>query len=144
MTATQLPIFVYGTLKRGEPNYVRYLTGQTAGERPAMLAGAALFTEGPYPFLTQAPDLAGPNDKVYGALISLRSAVYQLVLADLDRLEGYVTGGSQNLYERVTLEVATSSGSRQAWVYIAGAQALALIRVGQMRRIPGGVWPGML
>lgn len=144
MAATPLPFFVYGTLKRGEPNYVRYLTGQTASESPAALAAAALFTEGPYPFLTQEPDLLAPGDVVHGALISLRLAVYQLVLDDLDRLEGYVAGGRQNLYERVILEVATADGMRQAWVYVAGAQALALIRAGQMRRLPGGVWPSMI
>jgi gamma-glutamylcyclotransferase (GGCT)/AIG2-like uncharacterized protein YtfP len=140
----RLPIFVYGTLKRGEPNYVRYLTGQTAGELAARLAGAALFTEGPYPFLTQEPDLLLPGDEVHGALISLRPAVYQLVMDDLDRLEGYVEGGSQNLYERVVREVVTGAGLQPAWVYIAGAQALALIRAGQMRRVVGGVWSGML
>jgi gamma-glutamylcyclotransferase (GGCT)/AIG2-like uncharacterized protein YtfP len=139
-----LPIFVYGTLKRGEPNYVRYLTGQTAGELPASLAGAALFTEGPYPFLTRELDLLIPGDVVHGTLISLRLSVYQLVMADLDRLEGYVAGGTQNLYERVVLELATAEGSQPAWVYVAGAQALSLIRAGQMRRLSGGVWPGML
>jgi gamma-glutamylcyclotransferase (GGCT)/AIG2-like uncharacterized protein YtfP len=135
-----LPFFVYGTLKPGEPNYARYLAGQTASEAHASLAGAALFTEGPYPFLTTAPDVLRPDDDVHGTIIALRPAVYELVLADLDRLEGYVAGGAQNLYERVIMEVATSAGPRQAWVYVVGATTLAQIRAGALRYIPGGVW----
>lgn len=136
----QLPFFVYGTLKRGEPNYVRYLTGQTAGEVSAYLERAALFTQGPYPFLTQAADLLTPDAKVYGNLITIRPAVYHLVLSDLDRLEGYIEGGTQNLYERVVLTVMSDTGPRPAWVYIAADHALQLIRSGQMRSVPGGIW----
>jgi gamma-glutamylcyclotransferase (GGCT)/AIG2-like uncharacterized protein YtfP len=136
-----LPFFVYGTLRPGAPNYARYLVGQTASEAPAFLTGAALFTEGPYPFLTTAPDVLRPGDDVvYGTIIALRLSVYELVLADLDRLEGFVEGGAHNLYERVVMEVATSAGPRQAWVYIVGAATLAQIRAGALRYVPGGVW----
>lgn len=138
----QLPFFVYGTLRPGEPNYARLLAGQTASEAPATLPGAALFTAGPYPFLVTAPDLLLPGDAVRGEVVALRPPVYRLVLADLDRLEGYVEGGAQNLYERVVAEVLTAGGPRRAWLYVAGAGALAEIRAGALRRIPGGVWPG--
>lgn len=137
----QLPIFVYGTLRPGEPNYARYLAGQTASEAPATLAGAALFTEGPYPFLVTAPDLLQGGAIVYGEIIALRPPVYELVMADLDGLEGYVAGGAQNLYEREECEVQTSAGPRRAWVYVAGAATLAQIRAGRLRPIPGGSWP---
>jgi gamma-glutamylcyclotransferase (GGCT)/AIG2-like uncharacterized protein YtfP len=137
-----LPFFVYGTLRPGEANYARLLVGQTASETPATLAGAALFTEGPYPFLVTAPDLLRPGDDVVrGELVALRPPVYDLVLADLDRLEGYVVGGASNLYERVAMEVATAAGPRRAWVYVAGATTLAQIRAGALRYIPGGAWP---
>ncbi|RRR74274.1 MAG: gamma-glutamylcyclotransferase [Candidatus Viridilinea halotolerans] len=135
-----LPFFVYGTLKPGEPNYVRYLTGHTTAEIAAHLASAAMFTQGPYPFLTRESDLVLPEAVVYGSLITVRLPVYELVLADLDRLEGYVGGGSANLYERVTLEVMTAAGPQTAWVYLAGNHALALIRSGQMRPVAGGNW----
>jgi gamma-glutamylcyclotransferase (GGCT)/AIG2-like uncharacterized protein YtfP len=135
-----LPFFVYGTLKPGEPNYARYLAGQTASEAEATLPGAALFTEGPYPFLVTAPDVLGPGESVHGVIVALRPPVYELVLADLDRLEGYVPGGAQNLYERVALDVVTSAGPRRAWVYIAGEATLELVRAGRLRHIPGGVW----
>lgn len=137
----QLPFFVYGTLKRGEPNYARYLVGQTASEVPAALAGAALFTEGPYPFMVTAADLLRSGDSVQGTVIWLRPSVYDLVLADLDRLEGYVEGGQHNLYERVIVAVATAEGPRQAWTYLAAAATLAQIRAGRLRRLAGGVWP---
>ncbi|HMQ31224.1 MAG TPA: gamma-glutamylcyclotransferase [Chloroflexaceae bacterium] len=137
-----LPFFVYGTLRPGEHNYARLLAGRTSAEAPAALAGAALFTEGPYPFLVTAPDLAGPGDLVRGDLVALPPALYGPVLAQLDALEGYVAGSAANLYERVVIEVAAADGPRRAWVYVAGAAALARIRSGAMRRIPGGAWPG--
>lgn len=137
----QLPIFVYGTLKPGEPNYLRYLTGQTAREQPAWLVEAALFTEGPYPFLVTTPDLVTPTDVVQGVLITLRPPVYDLVMADLDRLEGFVEDSPQTLYQRVALEVNTPSGPQRAWIYLAGTRTLALIRRGALRRIAGGNWP---
>jgi gamma-glutamylcyclotransferase (GGCT)/AIG2-like uncharacterized protein YtfP len=137
----QLPFFVYGTLKPGEENYLRLLADRTVEETPATLAGAALFTQGPYPFLLTAPDLLLPGDDlVQGVLIASPPAQYGAVLAELDALEGYVAGGADNLYERVVCEVATAGGPRRAWVYVAGASALALIRAGAMRRIAGGVW----
>jgi gamma-glutamylcyclotransferase (GGCT)/AIG2-like uncharacterized protein YtfP len=139
-----LPFFVYGTLRPGEPNYARLLAGQTASEAPATLVGAALFTAGPYPFLATAADLLRPGDAVRGEIIALRPPVYALVLADLDRLEGYIEGGAHNLYEREVIEVATADGPRRAWVYVAGAATLAQIRAGQLRRILGGAWPGPL
>jgi gamma-glutamylcyclotransferase (GGCT)/AIG2-like uncharacterized protein YtfP len=137
----QLPFFVYGTLRPGEPNYARFLAGQTASEAPAVLAGAALFTEGPYPFLVMASDVLRPGDVVQGEIIALRPAVHELVLADLDGLEGYVPGREHNLYERIEVEVATSAGPRRAWVYVAGEETLAQIRAGLLRRVEGGSWP---
>jgi len=137
-----LPFFVYGTLRPGEPNYARLLAGRTASELPATLAGGALFTEGPYPFLVTAPDLARPDELVRGELIAVPAEIYQPVLAQLDELEGYEAGGADNLYERIAIEVDAADGPRQAWVYVAGTAALARIRAGGMRRIPGGEWPG--
>jgi gamma-glutamylcyclotransferase (GGCT)/AIG2-like uncharacterized protein YtfP len=137
----QLPFFVYGTLRPGEPNYARWLAGQTQTEAPATLAGAALYTEGPYPFLIMAPEVLRPGDVVQGEIVALRPSVYDLVLADLDALEGYVPGREHNLYERIEVEVATSAGPRRAWVYVAGEETLVQIRAGALRRIAGGSWP---
>jgi gamma-glutamylcyclotransferase (GGCT)/AIG2-like uncharacterized protein YtfP len=134
------PFFVYGTLKHGEPNYARLLEGRTAAEEPAHLGGAALYDFGPYPFLVTEDDLARPGDVVRGELITLRDEAYLAALADLDRLEGYVEGGPSNLYERLVRSVVTPAGPRLAYVYVAGAQMLAQIRAGALRRIADGVW----
>lgn len=136
----QLPFFVYGTLKPGESNYARYLVGQTIAEVSAWLDQGTLFTEGPYPFLVLESDLARPEEQVFGTLITLRPSVYELVLQDLDRLEGYVVGGTQNLYERIIMDILTEHGPYRAWVYVVGAQMLAQIRAGNLRKIPGGNW----
>lgn len=136
----QLPFFVYGTLKPGGSNYGRYLAGRTAAELPASLAGAALFSPGPYPFLTLEADLVLPGDVAQGVLITLASGQYAGSLPLLDQLEGYVPGAGDNLYERVALDVSTAAGLRRAWVYVAAAKALRLIRAGRMRRVQGGVW----
>lgn len=136
----QLPFFVYGTLKPGGVNYARYLAGRTVEEAPARLAGAALFSPGPFPFLTREADLVLPGDAACGTLIAVAAAHYAEALPLLDRLEGYTPGGGDNLYERVALEVATAAGPRPAWVYVAAARALRLIRAGRMRRVAGGQW----
>lgn len=134
------PFFVYGTLKPGEPNYTRLLAGRIVGEEPATLAHAALYTAGPFPFMVREPDLVVPGDRVLGTLITVASAEYEQMLVDLDMLEAYTEGGSANMYERILLPVETSTGPRTAWVYVAGAEPLAQIRAGQMRRISEGEW----
>jgi gamma-glutamylcyclotransferase (GGCT)/AIG2-like uncharacterized protein YtfP len=136
----QLPFFVYGTLKPGGSNYARYLAGRTAQEVPACLAGAALFSPGPFPFLTQEPDLLLPGDRVEGTLVGVLPAQYAAALSLLDKLEGYRPGASDNLYERCVTQVESADGPRRAWVYVAAPKALRLIRAGRMRRILGGVW----
>jgi gamma-glutamylcyclotransferase (GGCT)/AIG2-like uncharacterized protein YtfP len=138
--AMQLPFFVYGTLRPGGVSYQQYLVGRTSAETRAVLRGAALFSPGPFPFLTTAPELATPTDVVRGDLIAVHPAFYPEILAALDRLEGFVAGRASNLYERVALEVETASGAQRAWVYLAAERALRLIRQGRMRRIPNGDW----
>jgi gamma-glutamylcyclotransferase (GGCT)/AIG2-like uncharacterized protein YtfP len=133
-------MFVYGTLKPGGRNYLRYLAGRSSAEQQATLAGAALFSPGPFPFLTCEPDLAAPDDLVHGYLIDLSPAAYVATLAELDQLEDYTPGAANNLYERVEAEVSTATGPRRVWVYVASAKALRLIRADRMRRVPGGVW----
>lgn len=140
--STPLPFFVYGTLKRGEPNYARFLAGHTLAEIPARLPAAALYTAGPYPFLVQASDLVLPADSVIGQIITIRPSEYDQVLLLLDDLEGYVVGGSNNLYERISAAVETADGPQQAYLYIAGAATEQAIRAGELQKVPGGNWRG--
>jgi gamma-glutamylcyclotransferase (GGCT)/AIG2-like uncharacterized protein YtfP len=135
-----LPFFVYGTLKRGEPNYARYLAGHTIAEVPATLPAAALYTTGPYPFLVQTPDLIKADDTAHGTLITIRPAEYATVVGQLDDLEGYRPGAESNLYERIVITVQTASGPQEAYVYIAGATTEQEIRAGLLYKVAGGNW----
>lgn len=136
----QLPFFVYGTLKPGGLNYALYLAGITLEELSATLVGAAIYTPGPFPFLTLEPDLAAPDEQAHGCLITVMPGRFPQTMAALDMLEGYTAGGANNLYERIVFPVDTPRGPRHAWVYLASAKALRLIRAGRMRRVVGGVW----
>lgn len=137
----QYPLFVYGTLRPGNNNYPHYLAGRTQHEEQATLYGAALYTEGVYPYLTVEPELVRPEERVLGALIYLRPDVYAAVLHDVDQLEDYVSGRRRgNLYERVLRQVETATGMVEAYVYVAGAQAVAQIREGHMMRVNSEEW----
>jgi gamma-glutamylcyclotransferase (GGCT)/AIG2-like uncharacterized protein YtfP len=135
-----LPFFVYGTLKRGEPNYARYLAGHTIAEVPATLPAAALYTAGPYPFLVQTPGLVAPGDHVYGSLVTIRPAEYATIVGHLDDLEGYRPGAESNLYERVVITVHTAGGPQEAYLYIAGTAIEQEIRAGLLYKVVGGNW----
>ncbi|MGI5341551.1 gamma-glutamylcyclotransferase family protein [Streptomyces sp. CA-181903] len=131
-----LPVFVYGTLRRGGVNYAAFLRGRTADEVPARLAGAVLY-EGPgYPFAVTAP--AG---EVRGELMTLAPAGHAAVLAALDELEGHRPGDPGSLYDRVVREVRTERGATvRAWVYLAGERIARRLRAEGVR-VPGGDWP---
>jgi gamma-glutamylcyclotransferase (GGCT)/AIG2-like uncharacterized protein YtfP len=138
----RLPLFVYGTLKRGESNYPSFLAGRTRNEQPATLAGAALFSEGAYPYLVVSSDLVAASDSVSGTVMHIQPEHYPTVLQQIDRLEDYIPGDPASEYERIQCQVQTPSGSVIAWTYTAGARALALVRAHVMHRLPAGVWHG--
>lgn len=136
----QLPLFVYGTLKPGGSNYPRYLAGRTVAEQPASLAGAALYTEGAYPYLVINAGLASRTERVNGVLVTIRPHVYAKTLALIDDLEDYRPDNPWNEYERITQRVQTATGQAEAWVYVAGPSVLPAIRVGRLTKVPGGTW----
>jgi gamma-glutamylcyclotransferase (GGCT)/AIG2-like uncharacterized protein YtfP len=139
-TTNMLPLFVYGTLKQGESNYTAYLEGRTTREQSATLRGAALYTEGKYPFLVVGTELTRPADRVCGMLMSIHSALYYEVMRQIDGLEEYTPGALDNWYERTIQRVRTADGDVEAWAYVAGARVLAAIRAGEFARITGGIW----
>jgi gamma-glutamylcyclotransferase (GGCT)/AIG2-like uncharacterized protein YtfP len=139
-THEQRPFFFYGTLKPGEGNYAPFLGGRTLREQPATISGAALFTEGPYPYLVIGEGLAAPADVVQGYAITIQPAAYAEVLQQVDQLEDYIPGDPQSEYMRIVYPVQTEAGPLDVWVYVAGARVLAAIRAGQMRRIASGIW----
>lgn len=133
------PVFVYGTLRPGGTNHAPVLGGRVASWEAAVLPAALLYHGPGYPYAVDGP--AGAE--VRGELVHPLPGVHEAVLADLDRLEEYVPGDPDSLYERVRREVVTSDGRRTAaWVYLAGpAVRGALSATG--RRVAGGDWhPG--
>jgi len=100
-------IAVYGTLKRGRPNYPRFLarddvafigTGKTSNAYPLYVSGL--------PFLIDSPGLG------YNVVVEV-FAVTERVFAELDRLEGH-----PNFYRRQEIGVnLDSGGTAKAWCW---------------------------
>lgn len=137
---SQYPLFVYGTLRPGNDNYPSYFAGRVQHEERATLTGAALYTEGVYPYLTIEPGLCQPFERVIGTLVYPAPEHYAAVLRDVDELEDYVAGRSTNWYERVVQRVDTAHGRVEAYVYVAGAQVIEMINNGQMMRVQSEEW----
>jgi gamma-glutamylcyclotransferase (GGCT)/AIG2-like uncharacterized protein YtfP len=111
-------VFVYGSLKRGEPNHHWIAAAPYLGE--AQLPGARLYDLGPFPMAVASGD---PADTIAGELYAVTPAV----LAALDRFEGV-----PRLYERQSWRLANGT---QAWVYM-GRQR----QVRHVARIASGRW----
>lgn len=127
----QLPLFVYGTLRQGQGNY-RLLADRTDQEEPASAPGLALFGWS-FPYAVPLPDASA-----VGVLVTITPDLYQDVLVDLDRLEGYRSDRpDRSHYIRSARTVLTAAGDiRTAWIYLAGSG----IDPAGMRRIPGDDW----
>ncbi|MDT9690757.1 gamma-glutamylcyclotransferase family protein [Streptomyces sp. P9(2023)] len=126
---TELPFFVYGTLRPGEYNHDRFLLGRTAREEPARLAGALLYDGPGYPY-------AVPGEGVVaGDLVTAAPGAYAELLGVLDRVE--LPAG----YERADREVVRvrDGATVGAWVWFAapGTRHGPLIRGGDWRARPG-------
>lgn len=109
-----MPVFVYGTLRRGEKNYPRYLAGRTIAELPGTVAGELFFVaDGGYPYLSPG------KGRVHGELMVLDPRQYAATLRSLDELEEYDPQNEANsVYLRRRAMVLLAGGSdRLAWVY---------------------------
>jgi len=114
VTEKRLPVFVYGTLRRGEKNYAGYLAGRTIREEPATAAGRLFYVaDGGYPYLEPGPGA------VAGDLIHLDPELYDETLQRLDALEEYAPGDEANsVYLRRETSVVLADGERvAAWIY---------------------------
>jgi gamma-glutamylcyclotransferase (GGCT)/AIG2-like uncharacterized protein YtfP len=113
-------VFVYGSLKRDQPNHHRLKGCSWQGE--AWLAGLALYDLGPFPMAVASDD---PQQQLEGEVYGLNAEQ----LADLDRFEGV-----PRLYQRQQHRL---SDGRSAWVYVGRPQ--------QVRHVPmiaSGRWLG--
>ena len=112
-------VFVYGSLKRGQPNHNQMDGCAWLGE--AELSGLALYDLGPFPMAVPA----GPEASLQGEIYRVDAAQ----LARLDRFEGV-----PRLYERQRWQL---SDGRAVWVYVGRAR-----QVRHVRRITSGCWQG--
>ena len=128
----QYKVFVYGTLRPGQGNYQRLLADRTDQEQPATAPGVALFGAG-FPYAVPSP-----GARTVGSLITIRPALYDDVLNDLDRLEGCLPHRpDRSHYVRATRTVIAAGGTpHTAWIYLAGPS----VDHARMRRIPGDDW----
>ncbi len=111
---TPCRVFVYGTLRRGEKNHRRYLTGRYRAWAPATLPGRLFFAprEG-YPYL-----LPG-METVHGEIFDLDPDTAAATLQRLDLLEDYDPGNEDgSLYLRRQADARLADGSSvRVWVY---------------------------
>ena len=127
----QLPLFVFGTLRRGECNH-GYLAGAFDRVVPAQLFGFGL--SGPLMIARQ------PDSVVSGELFHLTPATYSATLSGCDRLEELPTNGLiGHEYRRIAVRVRTDSGEVIAWAYVrpdteSDADLLPLL-AGELQRI---------
>lgn len=111
----QLPVFVYGTLRRGFYNYNAFLKGKTINWKPALIDGAIypVHSGGGFPCLVEEEGV------VVGELMYIDPKEYKDVLWQLDRLEGYRENDEQSsMYLRREREVMCNGELEKTWVYI--------------------------
>ncbi|WP_149183219.1 gamma-glutamylcyclotransferase family protein [Streptomyces sp. TRM49041] len=128
---SELPIFVYGTLRPGAYNHDRFLKGRTGAEEPARLPGALLHDGPGYPYVARG------DGEVVGDLVHAAPGRYRELLSVLDRLEDFLGPGHPlNVYEREARDVVrVRDGSAvRAWVYVAAP------RTELGAPVPGGDW----
>ncbi|MFD3502117.1 gamma-glutamylcyclotransferase family protein [Streptomyces sp. NPDC058676] len=144
MSAPQLPFFVYGTLRPGEPNHDLFLRGRTRSEEPGRLTGVVLY-EGPgYPYAVEERVKVHGEERggvVFGEVVTALPDAYEELLLALDRLEECEPGNPRSLYERVEREVILGGDGRavRAWVYVAAPAVAARLRA-RGKRIGSGDW----
>jgi gamma-glutamylcyclotransferase (GGCT)/AIG2-like uncharacterized protein YtfP len=115
-TGRQRPVFVYGTLRPGQPNWGWSLAGATERVLTGRLPGVVLLDCGRYPAAVERPDAAGAA----GEVVWIRSDLWSAVVGALDRLEGYDPAAPDPLFVRVVRAVETAEGQTECLVYLAG------------------------
>lgn len=140
MSITNLPFFVYGTLRNGQDNYPRHLDGRTEDEATGVVDGYRMLGyEDGFPFALDGE----PGETITGEVMWIKPEQYETVLASMDRLEGYNPereNRSKNLYTREVVTVLLDDGSSvQAWMYVSTYEYGYLLSRG-VPAIPSGDW----
>jgi len=139
----RLPVFVYGSLRVGEGNYLRLARGNTVREVSAVLPRHRMYRnwlyDDYYPCVTDGDE----GERVVGDLLYLRPESYEEVLASLDALEMYDPATHSGPYLRVKRTAFAADDAERAhpiaaWVYHASPETLASRT--EDDRIAGGDW----
>lgn len=127
---TMLKVFVYGTLKPGGVNYLRYCEGKVYDVQPAYTWGKL------YRLCLGYPGMTVGEEKVEGVVLTLLD---DGVLSQLDELEDYdpQRPAIANQYNRKKIPVYDPQGESlgQVWAYV-----MSLERVQQYQGIPITTW----
>lgn len=126
------PVFAYGTLRPGQPNWARILEGRSERVEAGRLRGVALLDCGYYP---AAVDRAGAGGTI-GDIVWIRPVDWPAVLAALDHLEGYDPADPDPLFDRVVRPVDSADGPVDCWVYLAGRRLAEAV----LPEVPEGDW----
>jgi gamma-glutamylcyclotransferase (GGCT)/AIG2-like uncharacterized protein YtfP len=111
---SHLPLFVFGTLRRGESNH-QCLAGRYDRWLPATLCNFKRTTAA-HGFPQVAPS---PGDQVAGELFFIRPSDFPETLRACDILEDIPPGQLVGLYyQRAQVVVQTAQGIATAWAYI--------------------------
>jgi gamma-glutamylcyclotransferase (GGCT)/AIG2-like uncharacterized protein YtfP len=138
MTEEYLPLFVYGTLRPRDYNYMIFLIGRTQQEEHGyIIAGVQLYDLGLYPMARETLD---PSHIVKGDLITIPPQLYPSVLQSVDMLEDYVRGRDHNPYVRSIRTVTGPDGQQQrAWIYLGSDNHFNNLKPAPVL-IPSGDW----
>lgn len=130
---SELPVFVYGTLKRGESNHAAFLA-DAASIEPATVRGAIVHLPAGYPGYRLEPE-----GTVHGELVSFDADRAATALARLDALEDYRADAPHaSLYRRERCTATTPAGRAiDAWIYVYAAPLPA-----DAIAVPSGRWRG--
>jgi gamma-glutamylcyclotransferase (GGCT)/AIG2-like uncharacterized protein YtfP len=131
MAEKVLPVFVYGTLRKGFGNYNNILKGNTVMEFNAETTGilCEVFGGG-FPAMVEGGEI------VKGELMFIDEFEYEQTLQRLDRLEGYHPkdrGNSMYLRETKMVKNELNGESVEAWTYIWNGRRLGA-------KIPSGCY----
>lgn len=132
--------FVYGTLRPGGVNHYMFEGAIESVEDDLPLLGYDMHSMGSYPALVPSTYAAST---VRGTLITIQKSKLKNVLEAVDHLEGYdPTGNTTSLYERVAVPVYSKKTniSVPAWMYLAGKNMEAKLKIDHTRRIYHGDW----
>jgi len=114
MADSPLLLFVFGTLRRGEPNH-GYLAGNYERWLAAELPGFAREIT-PHGFPAAVP---APGGRISGELFFLGPGLHAEILARCDALEDIPPGQLVGkYYRRARVRVETAEGELIAWAYV--------------------------